>query len=53
MLSLSLGVCLRLGRVSMSVADEGSGSGVKARAVEVCQCPPGYDGTSCEVSQKT
>uniref|UniRef100_A0A8C1IXI9 Laminin subunit alpha 2 n=1 Tax=Cyprinus carpio TaxID=7962 RepID=A0A8C1IXI9_CYPCA len=29
-----------------------SGSGVKARAVEVCQCPPGYDGTSCEVSQK-
>uniref|UniRef100_A0A9J7ZDZ5 Laminin subunit alpha 2 n=1 Tax=Cyprinus carpio carpio TaxID=630221 RepID=A0A9J7ZDZ5_CYPCA len=38
----------RLGRVSMSVATEGSGSGVQARAVEVCQCPPGYDGTSCE-----
>uniref|UniRef100_A0A671KB74 Laminin subunit alpha-2-like n=1 Tax=Sinocyclocheilus anshuiensis TaxID=1608454 RepID=A0A671KB74_9TELE len=38
----------RLGRVSMSVAAEGSGSGVQARAVEVCQCPPGYDGTSCE-----
>uniref|UniRef100_A0A8C1W8S5 Laminin subunit alpha 2 n=1 Tax=Cyprinus carpio TaxID=7962 RepID=A0A8C1W8S5_CYPCA len=36
----------------MSVAAEGSGSGVKARAVEVCQCPPRYDGTSCEVSQK-
>ncbi len=37
----------------MNVAAEGSGSGVKARAVELCQCPPGYDGTSCEVSQKT
>uniref|UniRef100_A0A8C1YKN0 Laminin subunit alpha 2 n=1 Tax=Cyprinus carpio TaxID=7962 RepID=A0A8C1YKN0_CYPCA len=34
--------------VLMSVATEGSGSGVQARAVEVCQCPPGYDGTSCE-----
>uniref|UniRef100_A0A671KB68 Laminin subunit alpha-2-like n=1 Tax=Sinocyclocheilus anshuiensis TaxID=1608454 RepID=A0A671KB68_9TELE len=34
--------------VLMSVAAEGSGSGVQARAVEVCQCPPGYDGTSCE-----
>ncbi len=37
----------------MSVAAEGSGSGVKARAVELCQCPPGHDGTSCEVSHKT
>ncbi|XP_059355199.1 laminin subunit alpha-2 isoform X1 [Carassius carassius] len=41
-------VIYRLGRVSMSMAAEGSGSGVQARAVEVCQCPPGYDGTSCE-----
>uniref|UniRef100_A0A673MXM5 Laminin subunit alpha-2-like n=1 Tax=Sinocyclocheilus rhinocerous TaxID=307959 RepID=A0A673MXM5_9TELE len=39
----------RLGRVSMSVAAEGSGSSVKAHAVEVCQCPPGNDGTSCEM----
>lgn len=21
-----------------------------ASAVELCECPPGYDGTSCEVS---
>ncbi|XP_039520340.1 laminin subunit alpha-2-like, partial [Pimephales promelas] len=39
----------RLGSVSMSVADEESRSGSRARAVEVCQCPPGYDGTSCEM----
>ncbi|XP_073788195.1 laminin subunit alpha-2 isoform X3 [Danio rerio] len=39
----------RLGSVRMSVADEDSRSGIQARAVEVCQCPPGYDGTSCEM----
>ncbi|XP_077077225.1 laminin subunit alpha-2 isoform X5 [Siphateles boraxobius] len=39
----------RLGSVSMSVADEASRSGSQARAVEVCQCPHGYDGTSCEM----
>ncbi|XP_051500882.1 laminin subunit alpha-2 [Myxocyprinus asiaticus] len=39
----------RLGTVSMSVASEDFRSGVHARAVEVCQCPHGYDGTSCEM----
>ncbi|XP_065124896.1 laminin subunit alpha-2 isoform X2 [Paramisgurnus dabryanus] len=39
----------RLGTVSMQVASADSRSGVQARAVEVCQCPSGYDGTSCEM----
>ncbi|XP_062857847.1 laminin subunit alpha-2 [Trichomycterus rosablanca] len=34
--------------VSMEVASAESHSGVQARAVEVCNCPHGYSGTSCE-----
>uniref|UniRef100_A0A7N5ZS04 Laminin subunit alpha-1 n=1 Tax=Anabas testudineus TaxID=64144 RepID=A0A7N5ZS04_ANATE len=33
---------------SLDVADPGSGSGVQAVAVETCECPWGYSGTSCE-----
>uniref|UniRef100_A0A8B9RME3 Basement membrane-specific heparan sulfate proteoglycan core protein n=1 Tax=Astyanax mexicanus TaxID=7994 RepID=A0A8B9RME3_ASTMX len=34
--------------VSVEVASEGSSSDVQASAVEVCTCPFGYSGTSCE-----
>ncbi|KAJ6660091.1 hypothetical protein lerEdw1_018017, partial [Lerista edwardsae] len=40
----------RLSDVSLEVADRFSAGGKYASAVEVCQCPPGYSGTSCEVS---
>uniref|UniRef100_A0A3Q1IEZ3 Laminin subunit alpha-1 n=1 Tax=Anabas testudineus TaxID=64144 RepID=A0A3Q1IEZ3_ANATE len=36
------------GSGSLDVADPGSGSGVQAVAVETCECPWGYSGTSCE-----
>ncbi|KAM4718072.1 laminin subunit alpha-1 isoform 2-T2 [Anableps anableps] len=39
---------IRLGSVSLDVADSGPGSGVRAVAVETCECPVGYSGTSCE-----
>ncbi|XP_072533209.1 laminin subunit alpha-2 isoform X2 [Salminus brasiliensis] len=39
----------RLGSVSVEVASEDSSSDVQATAVEVCVCPYGYSGTSCEV----
>ncbi|XP_032407316.1 laminin subunit alpha-1 isoform X2 [Xiphophorus hellerii] len=39
---------IRLGSVSLYVASSGSGSGVRAVAVETCECPAGYSGTSCE-----
>ncbi|XP_029935743.1 laminin subunit alpha-1 [Myripristis murdjan] len=39
---------LRLSTVSLDVADSGSGSGVQAVAMEMCECPWGYSGTSCE-----
>lgn len=32
------------------MADESSSGGRTAFDVELCQCPPGYSGTSCEVS---
>uniref|UniRef100_A0AAR2J0D6 Basement membrane-specific heparan sulfate proteoglycan core protein n=1 Tax=Pygocentrus nattereri TaxID=42514 RepID=A0AAR2J0D6_PYGNA len=39
----------RLSSVSVEVASEDSSSDVQATAVEVCDCPHGYSGTSCEV----
>ncbi|KAM4543486.1 laminin subunit alpha-1 [Fundulus diaphanus] len=39
---------IRLSVVSLDVTDSGSGSGVRAVAVETCECPWGYSGTSCE-----
>ncbi|XP_069831051.1 laminin subunit alpha-2 isoform X3 [Dendropsophus ebraccatus] len=38
----------RLGSVKLEVAEESSLSGRTAFDVEICQCPPGYSGTSCE-----
>uniref|UniRef100_A0A3Q3N9Y2 Laminin subunit alpha-1 n=1 Tax=Mastacembelus armatus TaxID=205130 RepID=A0A3Q3N9Y2_9TELE len=40
---------IRLSSVSLDVADSGSASGVQAVAVEICECPWGYSGTSCEM----
>ncbi|XP_067434354.1 laminin subunit alpha-1 [Thunnus thynnus] len=39
---------IRLSSVSLDVADSGAVSGVQAVAVETCECPWGYSGTSCE-----
>ncbi|KPP76672.1 hypothetical protein Z043_103968 [Scleropages formosus] len=39
----------RLGGASLEVAAEFSESDARAGAVEVCRCPYGYSGTSCEV----
>ncbi|XP_064196122.1 laminin subunit alpha-2 isoform X2 [Anguilla rostrata] len=39
----------RLLSVSLEVADEFSRTDAKANAVEMCHCPPGYGGTSCEI----
>ncbi|KAF7654077.1 hypothetical protein LDENG_00074820, partial [Lucifuga dentata] len=39
---------VRLITVSLDVADPISVSGVQAVAVETCECPWGYSGTSCE-----
>ncbi|XP_040285060.1 laminin subunit alpha-2 isoform X2 [Bufo bufo] len=39
----------RLSSVNLEVAEESSSSGRTAYDVEICQCPPGYSGTSCEV----
>lgn len=36
--------------MSLDFADSGSVSGIQAVAVETCECPWGYSGTSCEVS---
>ncbi|KAM6433798.1 laminin subunit alpha-2 [Rhynochetos jubatus] len=38
----------RLRSVSIEVADHPSAGREVASAVELCNCPPGYDGTSCE-----
>uniref|UniRef100_A0A3B3SLY0 Basement membrane-specific heparan sulfate proteoglycan core protein n=1 Tax=Paramormyrops kingsleyae TaxID=1676925 RepID=A0A3B3SLY0_9TELE len=40
----------RLNSVTLEVASDVSRSDVPARAVEMCHCPHGYGGTSCEVS---
>ncbi|XP_030612396.1 laminin subunit alpha-1 [Archocentrus centrarchus] len=39
---------IRLSSVSLDVGDPISHSGVRAVAVETCECPWGYSGTSCE-----
>ncbi|XP_078505043.1 laminin subunit alpha-2 isoform X3 [Lissotriton helveticus] len=38
----------RLSSVSLDVADPSVLSGEIAPSVEICNCPPGYSGTSCE-----
>uniref|UniRef100_A0AAY4BZ23 Laminin subunit alpha 2 n=1 Tax=Denticeps clupeoides TaxID=299321 RepID=A0AAY4BZ23_9TELE len=39
---------LRLGSVSVEVASDSAVGALKATAVEMCVCPHGYSGTSCE-----
>ncbi|XP_077410965.1 laminin subunit alpha-1 [Vanacampus margaritifer] len=39
---------MRLAVVSLDAADSQSASGVPAVAMETCECPWGYSGTSCE-----
>uniref|UniRef100_A0AAV2LC06 Laminin subunit alpha-1 n=1 Tax=Knipowitschia caucasica TaxID=637954 RepID=A0AAV2LC06_KNICA len=48
LLNSSAAGSIRLGSVSLDVADPMSVSGHKAVAVETCECPFGYSGTSCE-----
>lgn len=36
--------------MSLTIADAASVSGAPAVAAEMCECPWGYSGTSCEVS---
>ncbi|XP_069052056.1 laminin subunit alpha-2 isoform X1 [Lepisosteus oculatus] len=43
----------RLSSVSLEVATPYSRSGPVASAVEMCLCPPGYSGTSCEQKLKS
>ncbi|XP_073532163.1 laminin subunit alpha-2 isoform X5 [Phyllobates terribilis] len=38
----------RLSSVTLEVAEESLPSGRTAFDIEICQCPPGYSGTSCE-----
>ncbi|KAM3931256.1 laminin subunit alpha-2 isoform 4-T4 [Leptodactylus fuscus] len=38
----------RLSSVTLEIAEESSRSARTAFDVEICQCPPGYSGTSCE-----
>ena len=40
--------CFSLLKVSLDTASKG-GSGRVMSAIEVCECPAGYTGTSCEV----
>ncbi|XP_030253759.1 laminin subunit alpha-1 isoform X2 [Sparus aurata] len=40
---------IHLSSVSLDFADSGSVSGVQAVGVEMCECPWGYSGTSCEM----
>ncbi|KAM8731402.1 laminin subunit alpha-1 isoform 1-T1 [Acanthopagrus schlegelii] len=40
---------IRLSSVSLDFADSGSVSGIQAVGVEMCECPWGYSGTSCEL----
>ncbi|XP_030638763.1 laminin subunit alpha-2 [Chanos chanos] len=41
----------RLLSVSLEVVNEGDSGEVQATGVEVCECPPGYSGTSCETCE--
>nr|XP_023652916.1 laminin subunit alpha-2 isoform X2 [Paramormyrops kingsleyae] len=43
------GALYRLNSVTLEVASDVSRSDVPARAVEMCHCPHGYGGTSCEM----
>ena len=43
-------LCPSLASVSLDSADPSSASTKQAVAVETCECPWGYRGTSCEVS---
>jgi len=45
-----ISVILRLNGVSIEAADYSSTGRKLASPVELCDCPPGYAGTSCEVS---
>uniref|UniRef100_A0A8D3CIM4 Laminin, alpha 1 n=1 Tax=Scophthalmus maximus TaxID=52904 RepID=A0A8D3CIM4_SCOMX len=44
----TLTVSFSLSRVSLDVGNSQSVSGIQAVAVETCECPWGYSGTSCE-----
>uniref|UniRef100_A0A674J3X9 Laminin subunit alpha 2 n=1 Tax=Terrapene triunguis TaxID=2587831 RepID=A0A674J3X9_9SAUR len=46
--SYGMSAIYRLSGVSLEAADRYSTGRKVASAVEVCQCPPGYGGTSCE-----
>ncbi|XP_053314949.1 laminin subunit alpha-2 isoform X2 [Spea bombifrons] len=46
--SLQPQATFRLSAVTLEVGSQSSSSGNIAFAVEICHCPPGYSGTSCE-----
>ncbi|NWS67194.1 LAMA2 protein, partial [Crotophaga sulcirostris] len=46
--SYEMNAIYRLRSVSIEAADHASTGRKVASAVELCDCPPGYDGTSCE-----
>ncbi|XP_068533568.1 laminin subunit alpha-2 isoform X1 [Anas acuta] len=46
--SYEMNAIYRLDGVSIEAADHSSAGRKMASAVELCDCPPGYDGTSCE-----
>lgn len=46
---LTVSVYHSLSSVSLDIGDASSHSEVQALAVERCECPWGYSGTSCEV----
>ncbi|XP_062834900.1 LOW QUALITY PROTEIN: laminin subunit alpha-2 [Anolis carolinensis] len=49
--SYGMNAIYRLSDVSLEAADDMSTRHKDAPAVEICQCPPGYSGTSCESCQ--